>query len=100
MEEIALHHQSNRLPNTMPLKSREFLHYHNSRDPTLTAPKNLIQSEDMDNHGGQIYASDRVSSQEGWIEKQAEQPPATKGIYQALKRGIRRLSGFRRNNSA
>ena len=102
MEEIALHHYSNRLPSSISIKPHSLNNYHNSRDPTLTAPKNLIQSDDIDNRGhGQGYASDRISSQGNWMEKQGgHTQAASKSIYQALKRSFRRLSGFRRNNSA
>lgn len=66
-----------------------------SRDPTLIAPKNAIQ-EGVYEYGGRQSNEEISQYQQNSSEKQG----TTRSIYQALKRGLRRLSSIRRNNSA
>ena len=63
-------------------------------------PKNTIQTDDTEHlmfeSQEKIIKPIRNSDS---IEKIGF-PQATRSIYQALKRGLRRLSGIKRNNSA
>jgi hypothetical protein len=68
---------------------------HESRDPTLIVPKNIIQAGEIDYTNYQLQG-DASTEYQNSSEKQG----ATRSIYQALKRGLRRLSSIRRNNSA
>jgi hypothetical protein len=95
LEEVGLHQQSNRIPLPITLKKDALQGVYDSRDPTLIAPKNAIQTCE-DEYG--IHQSNEEISQnhKNPLEKQG----TTRSIYQALKNGLRRLSSIRRNNSA
>lgn len=90
-----MHQLSNRIPSSIPLKKLPRQDYHDSRDPTLIVPQNKIQADESDYARRQLN-EETVQEDQNSSEKQG----ATRSIYQALKRGLRRLSSIRRNNSA
>lgn len=103
LDEVSLHQIAKRIPSSIKLKDYGSYEFSQSRDPTLLAPKNTIQAEDTDylisksnSNSQEIIKLNRNSDSN---EKMGISE-APKGFYQALKRGLRRLSSIRRNNSA
>lgn len=102
LDEVRLHQLSNQIPQTMNLKSYEAKELDKSRDPTLVAPRNSIQAGNFELFN--VNPTERLLNADGFNEDgnddKQSQPQPSRSIYQALKRGLRRLSSIRRNNSA
>ena len=98
MNEVGIHQLSNLIPASINYKpvGNDFV---NSRDPTLVPPKNTIQNSIQNLPLSQSQDNILKNSKNISLEKNTL-PQATKNIYQAFKRGLRRLSSLRRNNSA
>lgn len=64
------------------------------------APKNTIQAVDTDYLMSESQEKINKPIPNSESMERLGFPQATKNIYQALKRGLRRLSGIKRNNSA
>lgn len=97
LDEIGLHQLSNQIPQAINIKSIGINAFGISRDPTLVAPRNSIQADNFEYLN--MNANERLLHEEDHCDKHS-QPQASRNIYQALKRGLRRLSSIRRNNSA
>ena len=107
MEEIALNYLSSSIPHHTSL-----LKDYSSRDPTMTQPTNTIQEVDAPSTNYNVTAGKGYYSlsRSGMSEtpesslsrgNSAEKfGRATRNIYEALKRGLRRLGSIKRNNSA
>lgn len=98
LNEVGLHQLSSLIPTSINYKpiGNDLA---NSRDPTLVPPKNTIQSSIQNLPQSQSQENIFKNSKSSSLEKNTL-PQATKNIYQAFKRGLRRLSSLRRNNSA
>lgn len=97
LEEVSLHQLSQRIPISMKYIGKEGFDI--SRDPTLVVPKNYIQAVDDNYSESQANTQILRDGSNNSMDK-ISIPQATRNIYQALKRGLRRLSSIRRNNSA
>lgn len=94
LDEVGLHQLTSKIPSSIQLKNHVHLDISETRDPTRVAPKNTIQIGEDPWAGRQF--NEEITQDDQSTEKQG----TTRSIYQALKRGIRRLSSIRRNNSA
>ena len=99
LDEVGLHQLTKRIPSSIKPKGFGSFEFSQSRDPTLMAPKNTIQADDTEYLMFESQEKIEPIRNAGSMDKMGF-PQATKSIYQALKRGLRRLSGVRRNNSA
>lgn len=99
LEEIGLHQLSHRIPPSIKFNGLIGKTGDHSRDPTLIAPKNYIQAGE--NNHSYSHSNDQFirGSNASSMEKIGI-PQASRSIYQALKRGLKRLGSLRRNNSA